>query len=666
MENVNSYLLVFPSFIIKNVFGPPTSPRDLSGKVRVWPAEGRKPQDKANYWKGCKRSQSLNTISTSDQSRHTRERQSTSEKHLARSKQSRAKGAEKDLRKKLPTCTDLPLRNEGAKKQPLRDTTPVLRPSINRVLKSRLAPPRPAKDIILENRTIILSQNFLSDEAPYPDISGVLEKESSSSDSALEQQDISAADPSQEKDGNTEDGRIHYIPRQEKHSTHDAGTQTSWNDLEESKSEAQLAETHQPAFKGAITNELDLNQYPESKLDPEVNDSSLPERSETPEELEELKSDKPIQVDHVQIPEAHPERPETNGPMATVSAPEEMWTALEKMFQSRLQGAADQVMVAEVSRTFSEILSSLYRWSSDLENTLRPRLGNDSNQNHSGEQRSTKHVRNPRYSIEGGLLLMDITAQNLTPQGSKYGEVGPTGPPRVNSALEMVGPSGSTSDPPTNHKQESKRCVLLDESSGEEETGSNPAEETFDAALRSSSEDFVFIETYFAEPFKPSTMESRSDLSSDDSSSQNQISFLGSTKGPKERRSQMTKSESHFRQSSKVRRLIETTAEEIKAMAIPELALLSLQEGRRRAADKLPRSNTGPLEEQSAGDMDSCEEAEEEEVVQTVSRSALIGTEDVVKDVEVLPATSSVKTRMGQQGLRLVRRRYKTRDCKVS
>ena len=75
--------------------------------------------------------------------------------------------------------------------------------------------------------------------------------------------------------------------------------------------------------------------------------------------------------------------------------------------------------------------------------------------------------------------------------------------------------------------------------------------------------------------------------------------------------------------------------------------------------------NASSLEELSAGDMDSCEEAEEEDV-QPVSLPALIGMEAVVKDVEVLPAADSVKSRVGQRGLHLHSRRYKTKDCEVS
>ncbi|XP_041834696.1 leucine-rich repeat flightless-interacting protein 2 isoform X1 [Melanotaenia boesemani] len=208
---------------------PHSSRESMLGKCR---GSRKQPQDdmKQQHVMINKRSQSLNVIPISEHAKQAGDRRNTAEKHPDRSeamrnKKLRYKANEKDLPKKFPTRVDdtLLLRNKEIRKQPMKDkagaaalvpeqefkgptrseiisasememkmcdkkTLHVRKASNENVLKSRLVPPRPAKDMILNNKAILLSLlsagkiHPLSDEIEKQDASGVLETEASSSD----------------------------------------------------------------------------------------------------------------------------------------------------------------------------------------------------------------------------------------------------------------------------------------------------------------------------------------------------------------------------------------------------------------------------------------------------------------------------------------------------
>lgn len=139
-------------------------------------------------------------------------------------------------------------------------------------------------------------------------------------------------------------------------------------------------------------------------------------------------------------------------------------------------------------------------------------------------------------------------------------------------------------------------------------------------AVTSCCEEFVFIDSYFAEPVVSRAEEAGSDLGAVDSSPRrNQRAQVWRSRScllvPAEdsnelKRSRALSAKSAVVQSSKVRRLISATAEEIKNMAVPEFAVMTFQDGRQT------RESSGLdadfLEELMVADMDSCEEVDED------------------------------------------------------
>ncbi|XP_029369701.1 uncharacterized protein LOC115050778 [Echeneis naucrates] len=131
----------------------------------------------------------------------------------------------------------------------------------------------------------------------------------------------------------------------------------------------------------------------------------------------------------------------------------------------------------------------------------------------------------------------------------------------------------------------------------------------------SESDSFVFVESYFAEPETEDRRVGLSDTTNDttevnsQTSAQRQllcrgpIHFIGPLKDTKEAQLKRHRATSlvlppHHR--SKVRRLIEMTAEELRMMAVPELTLIQLQEGR------WTETSPGLNMEHMAEEIDSC------------------------------------------------------------
>uniref|UniRef100_A0A8C6LSI7 Elongation factor 1-beta n=1 Tax=Nothobranchius furzeri TaxID=105023 RepID=A0A8C6LSI7_NOTFU len=126
------------------------------------------------------------------------------------------------------------------------------------------------------------------------------------------------------------------------------------------------------------------------------------------------------------------------------------------------------------------------------------------------------------------------------------------------------------------------------------------------------------------------------------------------------RRSLTTSANSNNGQSSTVMKLLEVTAEELRAIAVPELALLSLQEG--RPVDVCPCSKAVSADEVSSRDMDSCEEAAEgDSDTNPASELTRIHIGGLVGDKDVLPPGKN------HEEVHLYsRKEQNSADCRVS
>uniref|UniRef100_A0A3B5M3L0 Leucine rich repeat (in FLII) interacting protein 1b n=1 Tax=Xiphophorus couchianus TaxID=32473 RepID=A0A3B5M3L0_9TELE len=554
-----------------------------------------------------------------DNKRPSREKRNPTEKHPGRNRQTRSKAGKKDPTKKLPVRAD---GNEANKKQ-LSKEDPA-----QKVFRSRLVPPRSAKDIILGNRAMVLGLSAAeklsspSEEAITQDASLALQSESSSSETNFEQKHMSTSDlgsQSQDEDRNAEDEVSGFS--------------------EEGPSLEAAAESNKSKAEAAGGEEGSIRRTevsPETK----VHFASPPENQSTGEPLQRA----------AQVHKACPESPKTTSPFP----PEEMWTSLVMNVQDLLQGLEDKPgFVVEISRIFSEILMCLHHWISDLENTLRNRVGRESCLNDGGGHESVWPLRGTRLST---WLLTSLTRETAEGPGCEEEHLaGCSASPRVNSARErMEDPSGSSSrvcstshDHCTTNDEREMRSRARDVELKAESEASPP-----DSPLKTVSGDFVFVDLHFSESHKNST----------DFRSDSQTHVLTSVKDSKELGGNCSSSaHSSVGQSSFVRRFMEVTAEEIRALAVPELALVGLQEGRR-----LDRSSVGSTEELSVGDMDSCEEADEEEEVQLLpsqqqNRSTM---EDEVQVIAPPLGTMEPETEHEEPGLDSGKN--DNTDCKLS
>ncbi|XP_027866314.1 uncharacterized protein LOC114140527 isoform X10 [Xiphophorus couchianus] len=605
-----------PSLLAED--SPHSGRESILGKAsQQQPADGSKtPQ---NDPKDNKRSLPQNMISVSDQTRPSREKRNPTEKHPGRNRQTRSKAGKKDPTKKLPVRAD---GNEANKKQ-LSKEDPA-----QKVFRSRLVPPRSAKDIILGNRAMVLGLSAAeklsspSEEAITQDASLALQSESSSSETNFEQKHMSTSDlgsQSQDEDRNAEDEVSGFS--------------------EEGPSLEAAAESNKSKAEAAGGEEGSIRRTevsPETK----VHFASPPENQSTGEPLQRA----------AQVHKACPESPKTTSPFP----PEEMWTSLVMNVQDLLQGLEDKPgFVVEISRIFSEILMCLHHWISDLENTLRNRVGRESCLNDGGGHESVWPLRGTRLST---WLLTSLTRETAEGPGCEEEHLaGCSASPRVNSARErMEDPSGSSSrvcstshDHCTTNDEREMRSRARDVELKAESEASPP-----DSPLKTVSGDFVFVDLHFSESHKNST----------DFRSDSQTHVLTSVKDSKELGGNCSSSaHSSVGQSSFVRRFMEVTAEEIRALAVPELALVGLQEGRR-----LDRSSVGSTEELSVGDMDSCEEADEEEEVQLLpsqqqNRSTM---EDEVQVIAPPLGTMEPETEHEEPGLDSGKN--DNTDCKLS
>ncbi|XP_029282955.1 leucine-rich repeat flightless-interacting protein 1 isoform X4 [Cottoperca gobio] len=298
-----------------------------------------------------------------------------------------------------------------------------------------------------------------------------------------------------------------------------------------------------------------------------------------------------------------PERPENWGVYEPVqsqgkTSSVEMWKdwiLLENTIHSMLRGFVEenQGFAAEISRIFPEVPESLERWISEFQETLKIVAENVSDQRDSVEE-PTGQVTGIKDSPERSKNPDDPESENLARINDCSVSGMLAGPPHTyHVSVDSRKVHEDAQDPPAMADQESPQnpldlpsiCTFNVESSPEETRDSVDAEEEKRSrrhpAATSWSEEFVFVELYFAEPVVEEIVETQ-------------------LKKPRT-----------FPTNSSFRRLIEITAEEIKAMALPELVFMSLREG---IAEDLRVHETTHAEDRelSDRDTDSCEEVDEE------------------------------------------------------
>ncbi|XP_078021892.1 uncharacterized protein lrrfip1b isoform X5 [Epinephelus lanceolatus] len=416
---------------------------------------------------------------------------------------------------------------------------------------------------------------------------------------------------------------------------------------------------------------------------------------------------------HAKTPNDTSEHPECNDQRETpkMSAPlvsAEMlkeWSCLEKKIQSMLKGFVEnRAFSAEISRIFPDVPESLNRFILDFEETLK-----NATKDVSDLLDTTGQMMGPGLTAEGELPL------KYFPEDPKSMEQSPAGRPMIIkdcsvSSLEVhpqtydvpMDPRKDCEDdqePPASDDKEAtentsgltsgvcKRQEEVTDLSQEEMPGMNAVDVEEARQGRSERmstrwlEDFVFVELYFAKPanmVETGPHQGLVDLSTnpqgvscvDDEVSAKTNKQRGTNRGSQscivpaedavETRLKRHRALSLNSQSSKVRRLIEMTADEFKTMAVPELVLMSAQEG--RVYDESTRSNSEDQNELSVGDIDSCEEVYEEAVQQPAAQQHHPVREVVVEDGKVAPGARS-----GRKGFSLDNRKNKHKtDCKIS
>ncbi|XP_069377182.1 leucine-rich repeat flightless-interacting protein 1 isoform X17 [Paralichthys olivaceus] len=165
--------------------------------------------------------------------------------------------------------------------------------------------------------------------------------------------------------------------------------------------------------------------------------------------------------------------------------------------------------------------------------------------------------------------------------------------------------------------------------------------------------EFVFVESHFAEPQDTRSAESpqsSGDVTTETNGQMEVASECHSccVKDVKLRRTLSTNC--HEDQSSKIRRIIETTADKIKTIVFTEFMMTSFREGRideDQQVEASPRSSPDHADETMKGGetlvegVESCEEADEEAVTQQHRPMMDI----VIENVEVVIVGSSVKNK---------------------
>ncbi|XP_018528456.1 uncharacterized protein lrrfip1b isoform X4 [Lates calcarifer] len=474
--------------------------------------------------------------------------------------------------------------------------SPVCRTSTSRLLRSRLVPPRPAKDIILDNKAVVSS--FFSAEKLNSQKQDARGNEFMATCSSTGRDGPGLrGEVVSERAQCSKEQKIDEVssPTSEKSEINEAAPEETITGLSVNETVVltdQISEQQQTLSETDDGGSEDLNdetQLKTSGLDGEeaVNGGTVQE----PEEHEDL--------------ERGAERPDSKDQTVTVSGLED-WTGLEKTIQNILRGFVESLGLG------SETSGSVNRWISDLEETLRKSVLN--------QQESTNQMK-PELS--------------LTDPGSRPGR--PAVPnSSVSEVLQGEVQTHEVSVDSPGSRGEVQVQDLREEQTSEVVSGMNQS----DVKVTSCQKDFVFIESYFSEPVKTRSVESASDQGLVETAVMSKTNDRDEDlKDVQLKRHRTLSTNSGADQSSKIRRLLEITADEIRAMAVPELVLKSLRDG--RVIDESPPSNPDNVEERSIEDMDSCEEADEKDTMQQLATQPQCQpvTEVVIEDVKVVPAS---------------------------
>lgn len=408
--------------------------------------------------------------------------------------------------------------------------------------------------------------------------------------------------------------------------------------------------------------------------------------SDLPEKIQNGRIDEADPVgEAVQVEDKSPERVErydqtetsvSSSPSLLVPVPVlKDWSGLEQTIQSLLRGFVENQRFAdEILRVFPAVPESLSQWISELEEKLKIITENVSDQPDAVNQEPTGPSRTPEdpERVEQSPAGPPAAIRDRPVSGrSEAEEV----PPQTNLSTNSGNVCVDVQDPPnvdqgaTGSTSDSMFCISdlqveVTESS-RDGTVDVKEERRSDPMVPGCSEDFIVVESNFSESEcdLKGLVDSRSPEEKEDRQIVQGCHVVSAEEDVEEQQKihRTLSTNSHAAQISKIRRLIETTADEIKAMAVPELVLLRLQRG--RTVDKSTWWTSEDLEEPSAEDVDSCEEVDEE-ATQQHGRPA---TEVVVEDVEVIPVASGVKFQRGRTRVSPDGRKDKhDSDCKIS
>ncbi|XP_013126214.1 uncharacterized protein lrrfip1b isoform X3 [Oreochromis niloticus] len=225
----------------------------------------------------------------------------------------------------------------------------------------------------------------------------------------------------------------------------------------------------------------------------QVDKDTFHERARSPKELKDQRIHEPAR-------QSSSECAERNIQTSTSFAPLDICAGLEKMTQNIHQGfAGNQVFLVEISQIFSEILGSLQKWTSDVENILKnkPSQHNKEQTGHMMDPTLNKHVAKCLTRPLG--LLRDHSASRM---------------------LEVASTSKLYADTlgPMNADQKAQRTMSkTHEMEVVELFVGNPAD-IDETTVTSCSEPFVFIDSYFTKPQEATGKVSGSNLGSSTSS----------------------------------------------------------------------------------------------------------------------------------------------------
>ncbi|XP_005748596.1 uncharacterized protein lrrfip1b isoform X4 [Pundamilia nyererei] len=428
---------------------------NMLGKTKEWETkEGNRPPEnnKKNYlWKVLKRSKSLNDISTISKSKLIKqpiERQNTADKHLGGNEAARTKQPRPKRIKKIQSRQHGRLlhRKKGAKLHMNKE-----RPG--------------AACKIYEPKMATKPKNEFGLVSTAPANQDPTEETHSFSEQISKTQENSEKCP-EVVSPVLKSNRFHHPTE---------------HVIQDSKVVLLSVSSHNCDVSGSV-----------EKV--QVDKDTFHETAQSPEELKDQRIHEPARHSSSKCAER-------NIQTSTSFAPLDICAGLEKMTQNIHQGfAGNQVFVVEISQIFSEILGSLQKWTSDVENILKnkPSQHNKEQTGHMMDPTLNKHVEKCLTRPLG--LLRDHSASRML---------------EVASTSKL---SADNLDRPMNADLKAQRIMSkTHEMEVVELFGGNPAD-IDETTVTSCSEPFVFIDSYFTKPEEATAKVSGSNLGSSTSS----------------------------------------------------------------------------------------------------------------------------------------------------